>query len=105
MTENQDDDFDKDAKRVLPSARYAELKGLRDRFGAELAHAAEGKIRLMPGKNAAAEINEAINTYLHEVAKLLSSSEFEALFGFPPDQSIELLDKNMVGFDTGANRY
>ena len=39
----------------------------------------EAKIDVIPGKLAAAEINESINAYLREVAKLLSRSEFESL--------------------------
>ena len=104
MTDDHDDDFDKDARRILPPARFAELKALRERFGGELALGAEAKINSMPGGQAAAEINEAINTYLREVAKLLSRSEFESLFGFSPDQPIELIDQNMVGFDRDVNR-
>ena len=104
MTEDHDDDFDKDARRILPPARFAELKALREQFGAELALGAEAKINSMPGGQAAAEINEAINAYLREVAKLLSRNEFESLFGFSPDQPIELIDQNMVGFDRDVNR-
>ena len=99
MTDDPDDDFDKDARRILPPARFAELKALREQFGAELQLGAEAKIDLLPGKQAAAEINDAINMYLREVAKLLSRSEFESLFGFPPEQRIELVDPNMVGLD------
>jgi hypothetical protein len=104
MTDNDDDDFDKDARRILPPARFAELKALRERFGAELELSAKAKINLTPGEQAAAEINVAINIYLHEVAKLLSKSEFESLFGFPPEQPIELLDRKMVGSDKEVDR-
>ena len=104
MTDDPDDDFDKDARRILPPARFAELKALREQFGAELQLGAEAKIDLLPGKQAAAEINDAINMYLREVAKLLSRSEFESLFGFPPEQRIELVDPNMVGLDRDVDR-
>jgi hypothetical protein len=104
MTDNPDDDFDKDARRILPPARFAELKALREQFGAELQLGAEAKIDLLPGKQAAVEINDAVNMYLREVAKLLSRSEFESLFGFPPEQRIELVDPNMVGLDRDVDR-
>jgi hypothetical protein len=104
MTDNPDDDFDKDARRILPPARFAELKALREQFGAELQRGAETKIDRLPSKQAADEINEAINMYLREVAKLLSRSEFESLFGFPPEQRIELVDSNMVRSDRGDKR-
>jgi hypothetical protein len=42
--------------------------------------------------------------YVREVAKLLSRSEFESLFGFPPEQRIELVDPNMVGLDRDVER-
>jgi hypothetical protein len=41
---------------------------------------------------------------LHEVAKLLSRREFESLFGFPPEQSIELVDRKMVRADKEVDR-
>ena len=104
MTDDPDDDFDKDARRILPPGRFAELKALREQFGAELQRGAETKIDPLPSKQAADEINEAINLYLREVAKLLSRSEFESLFGFPPEQRIELVDPNMVVSDRGDNR-
>jgi hypothetical protein len=104
MTDDNDDDFDKDARRILPPARFAELKALRERYGAELQLEAKAKINLRPGEQAAAEINVAINIYLHEVAKLLSRSEFESLFGFPPEQSIELVDRKMVRADKEVDR-
>jgi hypothetical protein len=104
MTDDPDDDFDKDARRILPPARFAELKALREQFGAELQGGAETKIDRLPSKQAADEINEAINMYLREVAKLLSRSEFESLFGFPPEKRIELVDPNMVGSDRGDKR-
>jgi hypothetical protein len=104
MTDHDDDDFDKEARRILPPARFSELKALRERLGAELQISAEAKIKLMPGEQAAAEINIAINLYLHEVAKLLSRSEFESLFGFPPEQPIELVDRKMVRADKEVDR-
>lgn len=104
MTDDNDDDFDKDARRILPPGRFAELKALRERLGAELQISAEAKINLMPGEQAAAEINVAINIYLGEVAKLLTRSEFESLFGFPPEQPIELVDRKMVGSDREVDR-
>lgn len=97
MSGNQDDDFDKEAQKILPPDRYEKLKALRKRIGGNLEHTADMKINLMPGEQAATEINDSINNYLQEVSKLLSPNEFETLFGFPPDQSIELVDPNVVG--------
>jgi hypothetical protein len=104
MTDDSDDDFDKDARRILPPDRFAKLKALREQFGVELQLGAEAKIDRLPSKQAAAEINDAINMYLREVAKLLSRSEFESLFGFSPEQRIELVDPDMVGSDRRGNR-
>ena len=104
MTDDQDDDFDKQARELLPVARYEELKALRTRFGIGLQESTAEKIRSMPGEQAGAAVNASINSYLQEVAKLLTPKEFEALLGFPPDESIELVDPKMVAADLGMNR-
>lgn len=104
MTGDQDDRFDKDAQKLLSPARYKKLKALRKKIGSDLERSSDMKINLMSAEQAATEINESINNYLQEVSKLLTPGEFETLFGFAPDQSIELVDPNMGGSNKAPGR-
>lgn len=104
MANDQDDDFDAAARKILPPARLEKLRALRKRVRAELAPSAAANIRSMPGERAAVEINARIRQYLEEAAKLLTREEFQTLFGFAPGENIELVDPNMVGSNLVARR-
>jgi hypothetical protein len=47
-------------------------------------------------------LNERNNAYLASAKSLLTAAEFEAVFGFPPDQTIELVDSSILTQGPGS---
>jgi hypothetical protein len=103
-TMDANDDFAIHAQRTLAalnaSEKLAPLLALRDSVREEQLAQREAVLKeaVMPSAEALNARNQA---YFQRAAALLTSAEFEAVFGFPPDRTIDLVDPTIARQPTG----
>jgi hypothetical protein len=90
-----DDDFAAHAQKTLASLnaehKVAALLELRQQLHAEQ-HAVKFTLATGVWTPSAEALNERNNAYLERAKSLLTPTEFEAVFGFPPSEKINLVD-------------
>jgi hypothetical protein len=96
MADDREDDFERLAREILSPSEYEQVRLLRTRFQADLPGSARLNLQSRPGPRAAAAINRSLNEYLQQVASLVGRKKFQLLFGFPPDQTIDLVNPNVT---------
>jgi hypothetical protein len=100
-----DDDFAAHAQVVLASMdaahKVAPLRELREQVHIEQ-HALKSTLASGIWTPSADALNERNNAYLASAKSLLTAAEFEAVFGFPPDQTIELVDSSILTQGPGS---
>ena len=86
------DDFEQQAMAVLGAGdpKLADLLRLRGDVLRFAAQAWPGT-----GQPSAEALNARNQHLLNEAAKLLPKDQFEAIFGFPPGETIDLVDKSV----------